>query len=352
MLIFLLLLLVGIAVIHKEKGGVGRKSRPRLQDLIRKLDNEDGEEQRMEQDEVDEQQQQLEEEEVFECGCRRRKIIQDGENDDLGDKSGTTCGETAFKRGKGQKVLAYTFFSGVGDGKRRYLDGIQMNAEAASRLYPEWFIRVYHNETDVAKLCRIACSNSNVDLCQVAETPMLGDVRWVMPTLWRFLPLADEQVAEAAFRDADSLLSAREAAAVAEWRRSKHPVHVMRDHPSHDMRMLAGMWGAKVAQVRNTWRKVLLAMLRDPGARPPHELKEGSDQFLLSYYVWPWASGRSMQHDSYTCHLFGGRASPWPTRREGGVGNFVGAPFALAASVKELCPERCRPREHKEWTKC
>ncbi len=33
------------------------------------------------------------------------------------------------------------------------------------------------------------------------------------------------------------------------------------------------MWGAKVTPLRNTWRKVLLAMLKDPGAMPPHDLK-------------------------------------------------------------------------------
>lgn len=59
-----------------------------------------------------------------------------------------------------------------------------------------------------------------------------------------------------------------------------------------------------------------------------------------------------MQHDSYTCRTFA-RSTPWPTRRkEEEGGNFVGAPFALAARVTEECPERCRPREHKEWKKC
>ncbi len=68
-----------------------------------------------------------------------------------------------------------------------------------------------------------------------------------------------------------------------------------------------------------------------------------------------------------------GRTSPWPTKREEGDHNFVGAPFALKGAkiekvfyVRQIileialvlsefqdCPERCRPREHKsEWTKC
>ncbi len=140
----------------------------------------------------------------------------------------------------------YSFFGlpgGAGGDSRRYFEGIGLNAAAASDLYPGWSVRVYHNltgETGLEELCRLGCDRENLDLCQVAEVPMLGDARWVLPTAWRFLPLADEQVAAAAFRDLDSLLSEREARAVGDWMRSKHSVHVMRDHPSHDMAMLAG----------------------------------------------------------------------------------------------------------------
>ena len=42
------------------------------------------------------------------------------------------------------------------------------------------------------------------------------------------------------FRDLDSRPSQREKAAVEQWLRSKHAFHVMRDHPGHDMAMLAG----------------------------------------------------------------------------------------------------------------
>ena len=38
--------------------------------------------------------------------------------------------------------------------------------------------------------------------------------------------------------------------AVEEWMLSKHVVHVMRDHPGHDMPILAGMWGVKLEDSR------------------------------------------------------------------------------------------------------
>ncbi len=46
----------------------------------------------------------------------------------------------------------------------------------------------------MAELCRLACKEDHLDLCQVSESPMLGDARWIVPTVWRFMPLADGQV--------------------------------------------------------------------------------------------------------------------------------------------------------------
>ena len=73
------------------------------------------------------------------------------------------------------------------------------------------------------------------------------------------------KVEVALFRDLDSRPSRREMEAVEEWMLSKHVVHVMRDHPGHDMPILAGMWGVKLdgrQGVRPTFRAVFLAILR------------------------------------------------------------------------------------------
>ena len=79
------------------------------------------------------------------------------------------------------------------------------------------------------------------------------------------------QVEVAMFRDLDSRPSQREVDAVHEWLQSKHAFHVMRDHPGHDLPMLAGMWGLKLAgpssggnldDLRPILRRVFLAILR------------------------------------------------------------------------------------------
>ena len=76
------------------------------------------------------------------------------------------------------------------------------------------------------------------------------------------------------FRDLDSLVTPREGRAVSDWSTGKHTIHVMRDHPGHDMPILAGMWGAKTdTGLRRTWRKALLAMLEEPAIRSPKRMK-------------------------------------------------------------------------------
>ena len=60
-------------------------------------------------------------------------------------------------------------------------------------------MRVYHNTTsgeDRAKLCEVACANSNLDLCDIADFDGDFDIDLnnVVPTVWRFLPMADPKV--------------------------------------------------------------------------------------------------------------------------------------------------------------
>ena len=91
-----------------------------------------------------------------------------------------------------------------------------------------------------------------------------------------------------ASRDIDSRLSAREAAAVMEWRtKSRKPLHVMRDHWRHKMVMLAGAWDADLTRhnSRQQWKVVWKQMLKSPflyAGRKNHI----PDQKLLERYQY------------------------------------------------------------------
>ena len=70
-----------------------------------------------------------------------------------------------------------------------------------------------------------------------------GNVEGLHAMTWRFLVMGDRTIEKFAIRDLDSSLTSRERAAVDEWENSNYPLHGMRDHPSHKLKILGGMWG-------------------------------------------------------------------------------------------------------------
>ena len=83
------------------------------------------------------------------------------------------------------------------------------------KLYPGWTMRVYYqvNEYQVnvmKKLCYLACSEPELDICDVNANPKLRNVSMLYPLIWRFLPVIDRQVDYFLSRDLDSRISERE----------------------------------------------------------------------------------------------------------------------------------------------
>ena len=97
-------------------------------------------------------------------------------------------------------------------------------------------------------------------------------------------------------RDLDARFSAREAAAVKEWRENSHySIHTMRDHPQHNVGILGGAWGADLTRnvieskgdkisARRQWKITWKNMLNDKKMHSERYLK-GPDQDMLTRYV-------------------------------------------------------------------
>ena len=187
----------------------------------------------------------------------------------------SSCSPSSHRRGPGQKVVAFSYYEPdtkqrdrrIKSGKVKentFLEGISINIARLQKFYPGRYLtkqrregghcvcagftmRLYHNTSAgdplLGLLCQHACDNPWVDLCRVQ--PGTQDL---FPMLWRFLPVLDPQVELAMSRDLDSRFTAREAAAVAEWRAGECPgsLHAMRDHPWHGVPVMGGGWGAKL----------------------------------------------------------------------------------------------------------
>ena len=77
-----------------------------------------------------------------------------------------------------------------------------------------WTMRLYYkvaNDSPMLNdLCSLACSDPDLDLCDVERNPRLNNASVLYPILWRFLPVIDVQVDAFLSRDLDSRINPRE----------------------------------------------------------------------------------------------------------------------------------------------
>jgi len=299
-----------------------------------------------------------------ECQCYR-KIIKSNTDE---TNSSNTCSEFSQLRGQHQNVIAFTFYEGqkefrttFDDYKRDYFVGIERNLSLMKKFYgTNWIMRLYYhlskNSTNWQRLCTLVCQDSNIDICDVENNPKFGNISNVFPLNWRFLPSIDDQVDLLLVRDLDSDLSKREYAAVSEFIQSDMDFHIMRDHPQHDIQILGGTWGIKLVKPEIR-QKMSLSIRKMFGKDEFYASREhsGPDQKILKHIVWPWARSIAMSHDAYKCRRFSG-TQPFPSRRNHGIGNFVGSVISLNNSIpftnEYQCPEACRPKNHTDWLYC
>lgn len=207
----------------------------------------------------------------------------------------------------GSKPLRLISFSLFGRG-RHYREGAVENAELARQWYPGWRVRFYCGpEVPDVVLGRLERAG--------AELVRMGPAPGALAMSWRFLPAGDRKWDAACFRDADSRLGPREAAAVDEWLESGLPFHCMHDHEHHrSWPVFGGMWGCR-------WGS--LPRIAEWIARWPHWAERLDDMRLLRDVAWPVMAGRTLRHSSVPVEW---ESRPFPPHEpwEGFVGEQVG----------------------------
>lgn len=145
-----------------------------------------------------------------------------------------------MNNGNGVKYLSFSLWGE----EPKYTVGAIRNAELAREIYPDWHMVVYHDDS-VPKEILNELHGRGVRLINMTESPIYG-------LFWRFLAADCDDCEYAIFRDTDSRLSIRERRAVDEWVQQGKILHIMRDHPHHqvpfgaeEMGILGGMWGIK-----------------------------------------------------------------------------------------------------------
>jgi len=199
------------------------------------------------------------------------------EKTELASNEDLTLGEP---RPSGANIISFSLW---GD-HPRYLRGALHNALRARLVYPGWQCRFYVDASVPADLLG-ALSALGADLIVDEGLPPTRE-----RLTRRFLVADDPGVAAYLVRDCDSLINAREAAAVGVWLAGGKLFHVMRDWWTHTDPILAGMWGGLGGVLPPM--KPLLDSYRSKSVETPNW-----DQWFLRDRIWPGIRKQSLVHD-------------------------------------------------------
>lgn len=195
-----------------------------------------------------------------------------------------------------QRVIAFSLWGA----NPKYTTGAIKNADLAPTLYPGWICRFYVDQTVPSEVVNQLKARSHVEVIQLD-----GDRGWKM-SFARFLPAADPDVEVLICRDADSRLNQREKAAVEAWLQSPQKYHIMRDHPRHNVPILAGMWG-----VKGNVLDMAILVEQHLVDQADLGLRYGIDQHFLATQIYPKTQSSCMVHDEIFLQ------NPYPTPRQG-----------------------------------
>jgi hypothetical protein len=272
----------------------------------------------------------------------------------------TLCSADADLRGNKQRIIGLSIFGPKENSffvDTRFPQLISLFINEAELLFPTWVIRLYSDELTINRLNlnNLSRLSPNIDICNVNQLPVLGNVgEYLSGRLWRFLSALDPMVDFTSSRDLDSPLTKREQVLIEQFIDSSYLFLTIRDHPLHNVPMLAGLW--TTAQYRNRLLLLrLFSILLDKNRVQKYSLK--NDQTLLEELIWPKVKDRTLVYDSYTCRDFpGGHQCPFPTQRPSSDCH-VGCvrPCCQNSSriiLSKPCPEQCRPKNHLDWVYC
>ncbi|CAN2170041.1 hypothetical protein MCEJIRE27_00032 [Candidatus Nanopelagicaceae bacterium] len=165
----------------------------------------------------------------------------------------------------------------------KYNQGSIENAILIKEALPDWRLRVY---VDYLTSKTIIRRLEHFD----AEVVVRSKDWHSNGMFWRYLPIGETGLSRIIFRDADSRILERDIWAIREWELADSDLHVIRDHPFHNIQILGGLWG-----VRNEALDPELFWLKAQN----FDRGFGQDQFFLAKHVYPLLKDSITSHDAF-----------------------------------------------------
>ena len=145
-----------------------------------------------------------------------------------------------------EKIISYSLYLSDRNSSKFYFNGLMLNLDRIKLLYPDYNVIIYLHDKLIHYKYSLESKGANVIIKSCDKNNHI-------PALWRYQPLIDNNFDIVLFRDADSLIYQRERDLVKLFEDSNKSYHIIRDHPHHTMKILAGMWGAKKTTPEMEW---------------------------------------------------------------------------------------------------
>lgn len=193
-----------------------------------------------------------------------------------------------------KKVVSFSLWGNHPD----YTAGALDSVNQVKSMYPGWECRIYVGR-DVSIEIR-------EELCRLGAVLIDGPDWGIWSGMyWRFLAASDLSVEVMISRDVDTKILPREVDAVNQWLSSGRPLHIMRDHPKHEMPIMGGMWGCIARHFRDISSQI---------EKWNHFSEYGCDQEFLSRVIYPKFRDLSFIHSE--CIVFKDEEiHPYPSTR-------------------------------------
>lgn len=212
-----------------------------------------------------------------------------------------------------KKIIAFSLYGS----NPKYTVGMIKNAKLSKKFYPDFEVFVFYDSTVPTGIIDVLNRYDHVKTINIEETKFAS-----LPKMfWRFIPYEFTGTKNIIYivRDSDSRLSAREAIAVKEWMDSDKDLHLMRDHPHHNHKILGGMWGIKYKSEFAFTKKIKEFLSSYKGTAE----QRMTDMDWQAKYMYDMFLQSTMAHDEFFNYP---NNKPFPVIRESNC-EFVGEIF-------------------------
>jgi len=184
------------------------------------------------------------------------------------------------------RVFSFTLFGS----QDKYCKGLLKNIAIIEDTFPGWEAWVYCGD-DIPE--DIYLSLSEHSCVKLIPTKVVG----MENKFYRFFSIDIPTVEINIVRDTDSRITERDQACIQDFLQSDKLVHIIRDHPNHHHRMMAGMWGIKQEAVATCLDGQSIQSLFTAWKQSQSASGFWSDTEFLCQVLYPHVHLHSLIHD-------------------------------------------------------